>query len=290
METKRINFTKEIQPEQSEYQYVYVDLVHRCNMECNNCYLPNRDFPDVDYTELINFISKFQKRTEFRLIGGEPTLYDKIFDVIKFITDHPLRHRVTLVTNGLKLASVNFVQKLKDAGLSRVYISMNGFDEDNIYKKLDDMHCAKLKMKGLENCIKTKINFTIGFIVVKGVNEHLIDKMISYFKDRNLRCFFEFRNIGEIGRNMISDNQSNYTYPELIALLAKKFNFDTLKFAIDDDYSKVYTVDKFMLRINDWGMFSQGMYERANKLRGRMTENFKVASFFEHLQANEGQY
>ncbi len=38
---------KEIKPEDSKYRIVYLDIVHRCNMECANCYLPNRDFADL---------------------------------------------------------------------------------------------------------------------------------------------------------------------------------------------------------------------------------------------------
>jgi len=35
-------------PEQSPYDIVMVDVTHRCNMTCANCYLPNRVLPDID--------------------------------------------------------------------------------------------------------------------------------------------------------------------------------------------------------------------------------------------------
>lgn len=286
-----IKFIKEIDPADSNYQYVYVDLVHRCNMECNNCYLPNRDYPDVNYDKLIEFIDKFTKKTEFRLIGGEPTLYDKLSEVINHISNHQLGHRVTLVTNGLKLASKRYTNLLKQAGLNRVYLSMNGFDCDDVYKQIDDMPCAKLKMSALENVIKSKIAIGIGFIIVKGINEHIIDRMINYFKSKNLRMSFEFRNIGEIGRNMIlSNNRENYNFNDIIDLLETKFNFDRERVYIDDDYSRVYKVDKFIVRINDWCIFQNPTESMGNSLRGRMTENYKLSQFFEHLKINEWQY
>lgn len=284
-----IKFLKEIDPKDSEYKYVYVDLVHRCNMECNNCYLPNRDFPDVEYDDLINFIDKFTIRTEFRLIGGEPTLYDRLSDVIKYITEHKLNHRVTLVTNGLKLASKRYVKSLKDAGLNRIYLSMNGFDEDDIYEKIDDMKCAKLKMKALENILVNKIGMSVGFIVVKGLNEHLIDKMIDYFTSNRSRMTFEFRNIGNIGRNMLVD-RNNYSYEELVNMLESKFKFDKNISHIDDEYSKVFLINKFIIRINDWGIFENHGKSLGNVIRGRMTQNFKVSPFFEHLKENEWNY
>lgn len=286
---QQIKFFKDIEPEDSTYQYVYIDLVHRCNMECNNCYLPNRDYPDVDYDKLVEFIGKFKIRTEFRLIGGEPTLYSKLPELIKTIKSNQLNHRVTLVTNGLKLASKKYVKTLKESGLNRVYLSMNGFDDDDLYQKIDNMKCARLKMRALENILSNKIGMSVGFIVVKNINEHAIDKMIDYFIKGNHRMTFEFRNIGTIGRNMLGTIE-NYDYKSLIDILENKFQFDKHSAHIDDQYSKVYKINKFIIRINDWGIFSNGMHETANKLRGRMTENFKVASFFEHLKENEWEY
>lgn len=286
-----VRFLKEINPEESLYTYVYIDVVHRCNMECNNCYLPNRDYEDVNFDQVKNFISKFQKRTEFRLIGGEPTLYPYLFDLISFINDNKLNHRVTLVTNGLKLASKNYVESLANAGLNRIYLSMNGFNNDEVYEKVDGMKCARLKMKALENIISNKIGMSVGYIIVKNVNEHLIDEMISYFGKNRERMTFEFRNIGQIGRNMISrDNIENYSYEEIITLLSNKFNFDKDLVHIDDEYSRVYKAKKFIIRINDWGMFKAGIAPTADQIRGRMTENFKLAPFLSHIKENEFYY
>jgi len=286
-----INFIREIEPEESTYTYVYIDLVHSCNMECNNCYLPNRDYPDADLEKLKNFISKFNLRTEFRLIGGEPTLYSHLVELISFIKSNPLNHRVTLVTNGLKLSSKRYVKSLSDAGLNRIYLSMNGFDNDDIYQKLDNMKCAKLKMKALENILDNQIGMSVGYIIVKNVNEYLIDNMIRYFKKNRQRMTFEFRNIGEVGRNMLSvDLVENYGYNEIIDLLSEKFNFNKTAVHIDDEYSRVYKVDKFIIRVNDWGMFRRGITHSADKIRGRMTENYKVAPFLSHIKQNEFKY
>lgn len=286
-----IKFINEISPEQSSYQYIYIDLVHRCNMECNNCYLPNRDYPDVNYENLIDFIDKFKQRTEFRLIGGEPTLYEKLPEVIKHIKGNKLNHRVTLVTNGLKLSSKKYVNLLKQSGLHRIYLSMNGFDNDDVYEKLDDLRCAKSKMSALNNIINHGIGMSIGFIVVKNCNEFLIDKMISYCNNKNIRMTFEFRNIGNIGRNMIKlSNTSNYTFDELNDIIANKFKFDKSQYHLDDHYSKVYKSGKFIIRINDWEIFDKPISDKSNILRGRMTSSFTVSPFLSHIKENEFGY
>ena len=38
----------ELLPEKNTFSNIVVDLTHRCNMECANCYIPNRDIPDFE--------------------------------------------------------------------------------------------------------------------------------------------------------------------------------------------------------------------------------------------------
>ena len=60
-------------PEDNTFNLLMVDLTHRCNMECANCYLPNREIPDMDVDKLYEFLNKLPKRVIVRLIGAEPT-------------------------------------------------------------------------------------------------------------------------------------------------------------------------------------------------------------------------
>ncbi len=286
-----VTFVKEISPAQSKYKIVYLDIVHKCNMECANCYLPNRDYEDVDFEKLCEFIDQFPERTEFRLIGGEPTLHKDIFKIIEHITTHPLKHRVGLITNGLKLASKKFVNNLNKAGVKHVYISLNGFDDDDIYEKLDNMRCAKLKTKALKNLIDSKILTNVGFIVVKGVNEHLLERMRDFFLNNKIKSSFEFRNIGPIGRNMLEDQGSdNYSPEELKDLIFKVFDLTDKNIVNDDGYSLFCKNKNFLIRLNYWSNITKGFPGETNSLRGRMTENFKVAPFLEHIVENEWQY
>ena len=102
-------------PEQNTFATVHVDLTHRCNMECANCYVPNRDIPDMDSRRLFEALAKLPKRTDIRLMGGEPTLRLDLPEIIREVVRHG--HRPVLATNGLKLAHLDYCCELKDAGL-----------------------------------------------------------------------------------------------------------------------------------------------------------------------------
>ena len=283
----------EIEPEDSQYKIVYVDLVHRCNMECANCYLPNREFPDMDADEIISLISRFTKRTEFRFIGGEPTLHRELPRIIQAVNSMPLNHRIALVTNGLKLASKRYTQRLKEAGLKTVYLSMTGFDDDEVYKITDELACAKQKMMALHNCVEAKIRLAIGCIVIKGLNEHIIGRMKSHIDELGIRVAFEFRNVGQVGRYMRGNTASeNYTFDELIALVHDTFGIDrdNLKILASDEYGLYVKHDRYRVGVTNWSSVAVGFPKEANYTRGRITQNMKVAPFLEHVRVNENGY
>lgn len=41
-----------IPPEENTFETVMVDITHKCNMACANCYLPDRTPPDMDIKRL----------------------------------------------------------------------------------------------------------------------------------------------------------------------------------------------------------------------------------------------
>ena len=283
---------KEIKPEDSKYRIVYLDIVHRCNMECANCYLPNRDFADLETNKIIDFISRFKQSTEFRFIGGEPTLHKDLHLIIKQVNEMPIRHRTTLVTNGLRLSSNDYVKRLKEAGLKTVYISMTGYDDDNVYKISDRLACANKKIVALENIIKNKLRLAIGCIVIRGLNEHVIDRIKNRLLQNDIRvgASVEFRNVGQVGRYMRGkDKSENYDYEELKNLVFDKFDVQNnlLEF---DGYSYYVQKGKIRINITDWKTVNEGFSEQTNSIRGRLTPNWTVAPFLEHIKENDGGY
>ena len=141
----------ELEPENNIFYSVVADITHRCNMECANCYIPNRNILDMDADKLIDCISRFPKRSEIRLIGAEPTVRKDLEEIIIRIRE--TGHRPVMMTNGLKLANYDYAKKIYDAGLKTVNISMNGADDDAVYIITDELKCAKRKMKALKNSL-----------------------------------------------------------------------------------------------------------------------------------------
>ena len=140
-----INFYFEQEPEKNTFYSIFVDITHRCNMECANCYVPNREIPDMDKEKFYEVLRRLPSKTEIRLIGGEPTVRTDLFEIIEKIKEYG--HRSTMQTNGLMLARPGYARDLVNAGMRSIYISMNGADDNDVYEIMDGARCAERKPK-----------------------------------------------------------------------------------------------------------------------------------------------
>src|SRR4051812_26354568 len=95
-------------PEASPFQTVVVDITHRCNMACRNCYIPNRTIPDLDSQWLLSLMRRLPRGTFLRFIGAEPTLHPDLSMLIR--EARRMRLHPIVVTNGLRLSDRGYVR------------------------------------------------------------------------------------------------------------------------------------------------------------------------------------
>jgi len=128
-----------------------ISVTDRCNFRCNYC-MPkevfNKDYAYLPHGELLNFeeITRLAKVfvghgvRKIRLTGGEPLLRKNLEILIEMLAKlstpdgQPLD--LTLTTNGALLARK--AQSLKDAGLQRVTVSLDGLD-DSVFRQMNDV-------------------------------------------------------------------------------------------------------------------------------------------------------
>ena len=283
-----------IEPEHNTFDAIMADLTHQCNMECSNCYLPNRDIPDMDKERLYDLVGRLPRRTFIRLIGAEPTLREDLHDIVRKIKS--LGHHVSLTTNGLKLHRMDYVQKLKSAGLRLVLISMNGADDDDVYKRVDGGKYARLKNRALDNCMKSNLIVNTGTIVLKDCNEHVIPQLyqkLGQYKSR-VKPVMRLRTMAPIGRHM--GEEFIYDFQEFQDRVCQELG-------ITNKYIREHSVEAFnnyngvlfdmpncIVRMVDWTVDDDGVPDNSNESRGRITQDFKLAPFFEHVKENEYGY
>ena len=290
-------------PEENPFETVVADVTHRCNMACANCYVPNRDIPDMDIGLLGACLAAFPKRVNLRLIGAEPTMRRDLPEIVAMVRRQG--HRPVLLTNGLRLARDSYVRTLRDAGLRHVVVSLNGADNDDWYEAIDNMRCAAKKLRAVGNAAAHGMIVNTGTILVRGLNEAAVDRLYGFMTDLGPRhAVLRFRNIGALGRFDAVSETGNLSMAEMEALCAGAIGVDagalsawnTIKGEASPD-SRLFPADLaarpgrgLWFKLTDWQANAEGCLDPDLRRRGRITQDFRIAPFFDHVKANEGGY
>jgi cyclic pyranopterin phosphate synthase len=166
------------------------------------------DYNYLGQKELLNFeeITRVSKVfishgvEKIRLTGGEPLLRKGIEDLVAMLSPlQTLQHRpidLTLTTNGSLLKKK--AQALKDAGLKRITVSLDGIN-DVTFRKMNDVDFpVKDVLDSIEAALAVGFaSVKVNMVVKKGVNDHEILPMVKHFKNTGVIVrFIEYMDVG----------------------------------------------------------------------------------------------
>lgn len=157
----------------------YLCLTQECNLDCPICFEGEHKDKHIRFSRIKKLVKELPAEA-YCLVGAEPTMYPKLFETIRYL-DKKGKHTY-LITNGLKLAARDYVEKLKEAGLERVSLSFDGFD-DKIYKRLRGEPLLDTKMKILKNLKETNMPTTLCCVVSKEFKEDQVPSVLKYAKE-----------------------------------------------------------------------------------------------------------
>lgn len=290
----------ELDPKDNHFYSIFVDVTHRCNMECANCYVPIRTVPDLDLSKFYAVLEQLPSKAEIRLIGGEPTVRTDLTEIVSKIKQ--LGHRPTMMTNGLMLARPGYARELVDAGMRSIYISLNGADDDDVYEVMDGVRCADRKIKGWQECHEAHMNVNVGAILQKGTNDHVPKRLLDLSNQMGGGDILRFRNVGQVGRFALDKNK-NWTWDQMVDLVCEQYGIDknwakcwnsingfkeknVIFFPLDESKK----IKGTWVKVTDWSPANSNFPDPNNHRRGRLTQDFKLAPFFEHVKLNENKY
>ena len=188
-----------------------ISVTDRCNFRCSYC-MPsevfNKDYAFLPQTSLLSFeeITRLARLfvahgvEKIRLTGGEPLLRKHLEVLIEMLAKlqtpagKPLD--ITLTTNASLLAKK--AQSLKDAGLQRVTVSLDGLD-DSTFRRMNDVDFPVADvLKGIEVAQKVGFNpIKINMVVKRGTNDTEILPMARHFRHSGaVLRFIEYMDVG----------------------------------------------------------------------------------------------
>ncbi|AEA46313.1 GTP 3',8-cyclase MoaA [Archaeoglobus veneficus] len=156
-----------------------IAVTNRCNLSCIYCHREGEVNPGEEmHVEEISRISKAFYELGIRKVkitGGEPLLRE---DIVEIVQSFPPFDEISITTNGTLLARM--ADELKDAGLSRVNVSLDTLKEDtygfitgggNVQKVIDGIEAA---------CNAGLTPVKVNMVVMKGLNENEVENMLEF--------------------------------------------------------------------------------------------------------------
>lgn len=155
--------------------YLRISVTDRCNLRCIYCmpekdakFMPREDLLTIDEIfRIVNLISELGV-TKVRITGGEPLVREGIVDLIKSIKSLQSIKEVCLTTNGILL--MDYLDKLVDAGLDRVNISLDTLKED-LFENITGGGDIKPVLKSIDECINRGIKVKLNTVIMKEYND-----------------------------------------------------------------------------------------------------------------------
>jgi GTP 3',8-cyclase len=191
-----------------------ISVTDRCNFRCTYC-MPKEvfgaDYSFLPHAELLTFeeitrlarIFRQHGIEKIRLTGGEPLLRKGIETLVAMLAREVPDVALALTTNGSALKVK--AKALKDAGLTRVTVSLDSLD-DATFKRMNaaDFPVAKV-LEAIDAATGAGLApVKINMVVKRGINDAQIVAMARHFKGSgNVVRFIEFMDVGNTnGWNM----------------------------------------------------------------------------------------
>jgi len=132
------------------------------------------------------------------LIGGEPTLYGLLPELIEYGTDLGLKMK--LVSNGRRLADRSYVERLKQAGLVHASVSIEA-STANLHDKITRTRGFHQRIAGLKNLIDVGVsNNSILTLTIQNAKEVVsVAQMVHRMGVKNILYNFSLPTVSENG-------------------------------------------------------------------------------------------
>ena len=188
-----------------------ISVTDRCNLRCTYC-MPRevfgKDFVFLPRAELLSFEEIVRLANIFlqlgvhklRLTGGEPMMRHGIEHLIGALASLRTREgqppEIAMTTNGVLLPRK--AQALKDAGLTRLTVSLDALSEQTFRLMSDTEESVTTVLDGIAKA--QAVGFApikVNVVVKRGANEHEILPLIRHFRHTGVILrFIEFMDVG----------------------------------------------------------------------------------------------
>jgi len=257
--------------------YLRISVTERCNFRCQYC-MPEKPFSWVPKENLLSFEDLFlfvkvgidEGINKIRITGGEPLLRADLDKFIKMISDYRSDLDLALTTNAYLLKPI--AQKLKDAGLKRINISLDTLKPE-IAKQIAQKDILPKVLAGIKEALKVGLGVKLNTVPLKGINDGEILDLLEFAKAGGMGI----RYIEYMENKFAKDKLQGLSAQEVQDIVSTKYNFkavgrvvsspahlfeldDGYRFGIIDPHKHDFCEDCNRIRLTAEGMLIPCLY------------------------------
>lgn len=204
-------------------KYLRIITNESCNLNCFFCHkegVSEKETGLISFTNMKKIIDILVMAgiQKIKLMGGEPTLYPYIDDLILYIRNNYPLIDISMISNGI--ASQRKYESIINSGIKRINISLHGFDSQ---KFQETTNCnPKLIEKTVNNILflkKLGILGKVNYVILKNNNEDEFFKVLDFVHENDI--------VLDV-LNYLSEEEDNihkyyYSFEEIIQLIEKRY-------------------------------------------------------------------
>jgi cyclic pyranopterin phosphate synthase len=158
-----------------------LSVTQRCNLSCIYCHAEGERSPAAeislgDIREILRVAPKLGIRS-VKFTGGEPLVRKDILEIVRAV---PPGLESSMTTNGILLGE--YARPLKDAGLSRVNVSLDSLDPE-CYRDITGHDRLPEVLAGIEAALAAGLTpIKLNMVVLHGINEDEVDAFLEYVR------------------------------------------------------------------------------------------------------------
>ncbi len=171
-------------PSHRKITYLRISLTDRCNYRCTYC-MPAEGAPLLPRTDILSFEELVRLAGVFaslgverlRLTGGEPTIRQRVVDLVARLAAVPGIRELVMTTNGHRL--LELARPLKEAGLLGVNVSLDSLDPARFRAMTRRGDLARV-LAGIAAARAAGLKVKINAVAVRGENDGEVAALCQY--------------------------------------------------------------------------------------------------------------
>ncbi|MFV1970027.1 MAG: GTP 3',8-cyclase MoaA [Acidimicrobiia bacterium] len=210
-----------------------ISVTDRCSFRCGYC-MPREVYDDHEYLDRSSILSYGEIRRitrlttdlgirKVRLTGGEPLLRTKVHRLVEMIADLDEIEDLAMTTNALLLARE--AERLKEAGLDRVTVSLDALDDELFRKMIDTDVPVATVLEAIDVASDVGLEpIKINTVVRRGWNEAEVVPLVEHFRGTGHTVrFIEFMDVGTTNSWRLDEVVPS---AELVEMISKQWDIE----------------------------------------------------------------